>query len=71
MPESQDRDEQDAPERTPSSGPRITGRDFAGASFAADQREQTSDHRGESQLFRVDDTPRAEGDREEIPRDES
>ena len=71
MPESQDRDEQEVPERTPASGPRITGRDFAGASFAADQQEQTADHRGESQRFRADDTPRAEGDREEIPRDES
>jgi hypothetical protein len=71
MPESPNRDEQDPPDRKPASGPRLTGRDFAGASFAANEREQTADHRGESQQSRVDDTPRADGEREEIPRDES
>ena len=50
-------------------GQRIPGRDFAGASYASTEREQTADHRGESERHRADDSPGAgEGER---PRDES
>ena len=51
----------------------IPGRDFAGTSRAADQREQTADHRGESRETLMDDTVSEPVDQERglAPRDES
>ena len=58
------------------SGPKsieITERSFAGTSFAADQREQTEAHRGESREHLMDDTVSEPIDQERdlAPRDES
>jgi len=52
-------------------GYRIPGRDFAGTSFASTEREQTADHRGESERHRMDDAQSLEEDQEGRPRDES
>jgi hypothetical protein len=64
-------DTERAAERRPPSGPPITGRSFAGTSYASNEREQTADHLGESEKFRADDTPEFEPGREDIPRDAS
>jgi len=63
-------------DRTPASddeqkGQRIPGRDFAGASYASTEREQTGDHRGESHKHRGDDAENVDGDEQNAPRDES
>ena len=65
------REEANEASKTP--GQRITGRSFAGTSFAADQREQTSAHRGESRDHLMDDTVSDPVDQAEgrAPRDES
>jgi hypothetical protein len=54
-----------------SRGYRIPGRDFAGTSFAADEREQTEAHRGESRDHLMDDAQAEGEDRGDVPRDES
>ena len=38
-------------------GQRIPGRDFAGGSYASNEREQTADHRLESDDYTVDEAP--------------
>jgi hypothetical protein len=53
------------------SGQRIPGRDFAGASYASTEREQTADRRGESERHRMDDAQNVGGEEQEGPRDES
>lgn len=53
------------------SGPTITGRSFAGASYGSNQREQTADHRGESQKHKLDDGGSRTDEHERRPADES
>jgi hypothetical protein len=52
-------------------GHRIPGRNFAGTSYASTEREQTADHLGESQKFRMDDAVEADTEQRDVPRDES
>lgn len=52
-------------------GQRIPGRDFAGASYASTEREQTADHRGASERHRMDDAQNVGGEDRDRPRDES
>ena len=67
-----EKDEADAgTERDASRGYRIPGRDFAGASYASTEREQTADHAGEGERYRLDDTQNVGGDEQIRPRDES
>src|SRR3954471_24654013 len=63
--------QRDAGGRRHGSGPLITGRSFAGTSRASDQREQTADHRGENQHYRLDDGGSRVNENEERPADES
>lgn len=63
--------QRDAGGRRHASGPLITGRSFAGTSRASDQREQTADHRGESQRHKLDDGGSRSDERSERPADES
>ena len=64
--------QRDAGGRRRGSGPRITGRSFAGARFASDERrEQTADHRGESQGHRLDDGGARVDPTRQRPADES
>ena len=63
--------QRDAGGRRHASGPLITGRDFAGTSRASDVREQTADHRGESQRHKLDDGGSRSDVRSERPADES
>ena len=62
-------EEQDAADQR--GGHRIPGRDFAGASYASTEREQTADHRGESHAHRMDDGVVGDEERGERSRDES
>ena len=62
-------EEQDAADQR--GGHRIPGRDFAGASYASTEREQTADHRGERRKHRMDDAAAADEQRGERSRDES
>ena len=48
----------------PASGARITGRSFAGTSIASTEREQTADHRGESEGARLDDREATDPERD-------
>ncbi|MFL5574870.1 MAG: hypothetical protein ACJ79S_02730 [Gemmatimonadaceae bacterium] len=65
------RADDEATEKKPSRGYRIPGRDLAGASYGADEEEQTADRRLESEHFRLDDG-RLVGDADQDhPRDES
>jgi hypothetical protein len=52
-------------------GQKIPGRDFAGASYASTEREQTRDHRGDSERHRMDDAQHVGGEEQGAPRDES
>jgi hypothetical protein len=52
-------------------GQRIPGRDFAGASYASTEREQTADRRGASERHRMDDAQNVGGEEQDRPRDES
>jgi hypothetical protein len=52
-------------------GQRIPGRDFAGASYASTEREQTSDRRGNSEGHRMDDAQNVGAEDQGAPRDES
>lgn len=62
----------DAGGRRRASGPKITGRSFAGARFASDERrEQTDDHRGASQGHKLDAGGSRSDENREIPADES
>ena len=63
--------QRDAGGRRHGSGPLITGRSFAGAKFASDEREQTADHRGENQRTRLDDGGSRANVNEDRPADES
>ena len=62
--------QRDAGGRRHASGPLITGRSLAGARFASDEREQTADHRGESQGQRLDDGGARADEQGERPADE-
>ena len=66
-------DREEAGESERAHGHRIPGRDFAGASFAADQREQTGDRRGDSRAHTMDDVAAGVPDEtaSPAPRDES
>jgi hypothetical protein len=64
--------QRDAGGRRRASGPLISGRSFAGAKIASDERrEQTADHRGESQRHRLDDGGARVDPASERPADES
>ena len=52
-------------------GQRIPGRDFAGASYASTEREQTRDHRGTDERDRAGEGEGAGAGAEEPPADES
>jgi hypothetical protein len=58
--------------RRRASGPEITGRSFADTKMASDERrEQTADHRGESQGHRLDDGGARADENRQRPADES
>lgn len=62
----------DAGGRRRASGPRITGRSFAGTKFASDERrEQTADHRGASQGHKLDAGGSRSDENRDVPADES
>lgn len=64
--------QRDAGGRRRASGPKITGRSFAGAKIASDERrEQTADHRGGSQSHRLDDGGARADENRTRPADES
>lgn len=64
--------QRDAGGRRHASGPKITGRSFAGSKFASDERrEQTADHRGASQAHRLDDGGARADENRGRPADES
>ena len=52
-------------------GARMTGRSFAGTSWASDQQEQTGDHRAAQQAHRLDDGGARVNENEDRPADES
>ena len=64
---------EDAEQASRTHSQEIPGRDFAGVRRAADQREQTADHRGESRAHRMDDAVGDPAERGEggAPSDES